>query len=121
LESAELVGLAERVGADKLKFVPERSVAAEVEPQEALVTPHIPAQPSDRRATASPAPQQARQLPVLHQALPIAGGEVLLQVTMDGALPPAAFVQVGKVMEELQKLVDILPARVEATNDNLSE
>ncbi|GIF78365.1 hypothetical protein [Asanoa siamensis] len=120
VESAEMVGLAEKVGADKFRFLPDRS-AASLDPHERIDTPHIPHQPADRGHARPTPPEQPQKMPVLRQSLPIAGGEILLQVTMEGALPPAAFIQVGKVMEELQKLVEILPSSAEVVDGDLPD
>lgn len=117
IESAVFVGLAERLGRDRVQLLPEPTFE-EPSPdhtEEAPTRPGEAGSGSDVFSSAMPA-DSARRPPAVRQALPVRGGEVLLQITLDGPLPASAYIQIAKVVEELEKLTKILPSAVDSSD-----
>ncbi|MFE9874252.1 hypothetical protein ACIODS_03070 [Micromonospora chalcea] len=120
VDSAVLVGLAERVGNDKLRFIPAGDHT--LDDGESL----HPSAPSPRQgepvgsATSGFQGSATPSSPIVRQAFPVAGGEVSFQVTTSEALSPSAFMQLAKVMEELGNLAKII-SPTETSSADLSE
>lgn len=120
VDSAELIGLAERVGSDKIRFVPLAEAVA-VETTEDAAPVAVPRQSDPAGATPADGRSSAgSQLPIVRQAFPVAGGEVSFQISTSEPLPPAAFIQIAKIVEELGKLAGII-SPMEAASGNSSD
>ena len=73
---------------------------------------HEPGEPSPEQASliTPVAAVPVLQAPTVHQAWPIGGGEIVLTIRTDGALPAASFEKIGEIVEALEKLATSLSA-----------
>ena len=120
VESAAAVGLAERIGADKVKLLPMTKVISEDEAplqgsetgSQQLATNPIPVLP--KRPTVGN--------PVMHQVWPFDGGEVILSITSVSPFPAKMYGELSKVVETVETLVKTLEVITPGTdNDDSSK
>lgn len=110
IESALVVGLAERTDDGKVRLLAEpKAIGGELKvSEEAPPEGHAPG--GDRTGERL---HVAERHVVLRQPWPVKGGDILLEVRLDRPLPPAAFGAAQEITQAVEKLVEALGPAVE--------
>jgi hypothetical protein len=114
VDSAEAVGLAQRISGSSVRF---KSLSDEGPLDEGETKP--PSAESVPPATDRRAGDRSAAAPVLKQVWPINSGEISFEIRSSHAINADAFGQVGKVVEQIQALARTL-GDGEASDDDVS-
>jgi hypothetical protein len=106
-DSASAAGLAETAGEGKIRFLAEPRSGDELAEDDLQERDAIAPMPIVTPPAATPPASQPVPV-VLRQVLPIAAGEVILEIRSHRPLPATAYGQIGTVAKELEGLASLL-------------
>lgn len=113
VDSAATVGLADKVAGEKVIFKARNAPSEGIGTNGATASNTGATEQKERRGESTPRGNAAA--PVVKQVWPVRDGEISFEIRLTTPLPAAAFAQVGKIVEEVQRLAETLPSTGESS------